>query len=78
MAEILRRRAMVITSPSSWPALMALRSDLAEEPLVAGWARAGYPLVVRRPACGDPAGRIPLGLPLPPACGKRRIAMTLA
>jgi len=69
---------MVTTSPSSWAALMALRSDLAEEPLVAGWVRAGYPLVVRRPACGDPAGTIPLGLPLPPAYGKRRIAVTLA
>ncbi|HEX3350607.1 MAG TPA: malonate decarboxylase holo-[acyl-carrier-protein] synthase [Acetobacteraceae bacterium] len=77
MAEVLRRHAMVNPSPPAWAALMALRSDLAEEPLVAGWAQARYPLVVRRPGCGDAAGTVPLGLPLPPAHGKRRIAVTL-
>ena len=77
MPEPLPRHTMVSPSPSAWAALMVARSDLAAEPLVAGWARAGHPLVVRRPACGDAAGAIPLGLPLPPAHGKRRIAVTL-
>jgi phosphoribosyl-dephospho-CoA transferase len=78
MAERLRRHAMVTVAPAAWAALMAARPDLAAEPLVAGWAGAGHPLIVRRPACSDAAGQIPLGLPLPPAQGKRRIAVTLA
>jgi phosphoribosyl-dephospho-CoA transferase len=77
MAEVLRRHWMVNPSPPAWAAVVALRADLAEEPLVAGWVQAGYPLVVRRPTCDDVAGTIPLGLPLPPALGKRRIAVTL-
>lgn len=52
--------------------------ELAGEPIVAGWARAGRPLIVRRPGCSDAAGLIPLGLPLPPSHGKRRIAVSLA
>ncbi|MGY4403697.1 malonate decarboxylase holo-[acyl-carrier-protein] synthase [Bradyrhizobium sp. USDA 3315] len=52
--------------------------ELADEPIIAGWARADRPLIVRRPACSDAAGTIPLGLPLPPSHGKRRIAVSLA
>lgn len=52
--------------------------ELADEPIIAGWARADRPLIVRRPACSDAAGMIPLGLPLPPSHGKRRIALVLA
>ncbi len=57
--------------------MLASRPDLATEPLVAGWAEAGRPLVVRRPGCGDEAGAIPLGLPLPRALCKRRLALSL-
>lgn len=78
MAEPLRRHGMVYPSPPAWAALVALRADLAAEPLVAGWGWAGYPLVVRRPTCEDAAGTISLGLPLPPAQGKRRIGVSLA
>src|SRR5205807_67055 len=52
--------------------------ELAGEPIPEGWARAGRPLVVRRPTCSDTAGLVPLGLPLPPSHGKRRIAVSLA
>lgn len=68
---------MATPAPRAWAALLAARPDLAQEPLVAGWAQAGYPLVARRLACGDAAGMVPLGLPLPPAQGKRRIALGL-
>jgi phosphoribosyl-dephospho-CoA transferase len=57
--------------------MLASHPELAAESLVAGWADAGWPLVVRRAACGDEAGTIPLGLPLPRALGKRRLATAL-
>lgn len=77
MPEIFPRHTMVKPSPRAWAALIAQRPDLANEPLVAGWADAGYPLVVRRPLCSDDPRKVPLGLPLPPAQGKHRIAVTL-
>ncbi len=78
MIEPLRRHMMATPASQAWAALVAARPDLSEEPLLAGWADAGYPLVARRPMAGDKAGRIALGLPLPPSHGKRRIAITMA
>ena len=40
----------------------------------AAWEAAGRPLIVRR---GSSDGGLPLGLPLPPAMGKARIALVL-
>lgn len=74
---MIARHAMVTVTPAAWSDLMAARPDLAGEPLVADWVRAGNPLVARRGISADPAGLVPLGLPLPPAYGKRRIAVTL-
>ncbi|TWB02382.1 malonate decarboxylase holo-[acyl-carrier-protein] synthase [Bradyrhizobium stylosanthis] len=78
MVEALARHSMVKASASGWTAVMNRYPELASEPIVAGWAHAGRPLVVRRPACSDTAGLVPLGLPLPPSHGKRRIAVSLA
>ncbi|WP_245286679.1 malonate decarboxylase holo-[acyl-carrier-protein] synthase [Bradyrhizobium sp. ARR65] len=78
MAEALARHTMVKASAAGWAAAMNRYPELASEPLVAGWAHAGRPLVVRRPARSDTAGLVPLGLPLPPSHGKRRIAISLA
>jgi phosphoribosyl-dephospho-CoA transferase len=41
-------------------------------PLAARWVDHGWPLVARRPLPGEEDG-VPLGLPLPPAHGKRRL-----
>jgi hypothetical protein len=41
--------------------------------LVAGWARSGWPAMVRRPAPGDAPDAIPAGLPLPPEHGELRL-----
>lgn len=41
------------------------------------WVTAGRPFVARRRIDGDPAGLLPLGLPLPPSMGKRRIGFCL-
>ncbi|WP_409192956.1 malonate decarboxylase holo-[acyl-carrier-protein] synthase [Bradyrhizobium sp. RDM4] len=69
---------MVKVSAAGWAAVMNCYPELAGEPIVAGWASAGRPLIVRRPACSDTAHLVPLGLPLPPSHGKRRIAVSLA
>ena len=78
MAEALQRHTMVKASATGWAAAMSAKSRARQQPIIEGWARAGRPLMVRRPACNDPAGMIPLGLPLPPSHGKRRIAVALA
>ncbi|MDH2350449.1 malonate decarboxylase holo-[acyl-carrier-protein] synthase [Bradyrhizobium sp. SSUT112] len=77
MADPLERHTMVKTSAAAWTAVMARHPEFAEHAIVEGWARDGRPLIVRRPGCSDPAGKIPLGLPLPPSHGKRRIAVAL-
>ncbi|WP_407180647.1 malonate decarboxylase holo-[acyl-carrier-protein] synthase [Bradyrhizobium sp. STM 3562] len=78
MSEALHRHTMVKPSKAGWTAILAQHPELAEQPIIESWARAGHPLVVRRPNCGDLAGMIPLGLPLPPLYGKRRITLALA
>ncbi|MET3494488.1 malonate decarboxylase holo-[acyl-carrier-protein] synthase [Variovorax boronicumulans] len=74
----LPRHQLVRIAPRAWDALMASRVDLAGDPLLEGWARRGWPLVVRRRMPGE-TGAAPaclaLGLPLPPSAGKRRIAL---
>jgi phosphoribosyl-dephospho-CoA transferase len=77
MLEPLDRHMMVTTSAAAWTIVMARHPELAEHAMIEGWVRAGRPLVVRRPSCSDSAGLIPLGLPLPPSHGKRRIAVAL-
>lgn len=61
----------------AWAAWLAARPDLAGLPHLRGWAEAGRPLIVRRRVPGEAAGTVPLGLPLPPADGKRRIGLAL-
>lgn len=78
MTEALARHTIVKASTAGWAAVMSRHPELAGEPIIDDWARAGRPLIVRRPACSDAAGMIPLGLPLPPSHGKRRIAFALA
>jgi malonate decarboxylase holo-[acyl-carrier-protein] synthase len=77
MADALERHTMVKTSAAAWTAVMARHPEFSENAIIEGWVRAGRPLIVRRPGCSDPAGQIPLGLPLPPSHGKRRIAVAL-
>jgi phosphoribosyl-dephospho-CoA transferase len=50
---------------------------LAELPLVRSWADRGWPVIVRRRAEADDPGLVPVGLPLPQAAGKCRIALLL-
>lgn len=72
----LRRHDLVHVSPRAWRTLVQTRDDLAQDPLVCSWVDRGWPLIARRPEPGEMGGE-PLGLPLPPALGKRRIAVLM-
>jgi phosphoribosyl-dephospho-CoA transferase len=73
----LRRHDLVWVDPAAWTALLEGRPGRRAEPLVVDWARRGWPLIVRRPCCDDAEGVAPLGLPLPPQAGKRRLAFAI-
>lgn len=62
---------LAYVAPSAWGGVIAGDS----EPLLIAWAGRGWPTIVRRPDCSDTEGTIPLGLPLPPSRGKRRVAL---
>ncbi|QVN19630.1 malonate decarboxylase holo-[acyl-carrier-protein] synthase [Burkholderia pyrrocinia] len=75
----LRRHTLVTLTTAGWGAAFARDPALAADPLVRAWAERGWPLIVRRASPDEAAaGRVPLGLPLPPAAGKRRIALNVA
>lgn len=74
----LDRHQIVHLDPATWPALLDAQPDLKAIPAVASWALLGRPLIARRPLCSDGAGHVPLGLPLPPAMGKQRLAFAVA
>jgi phosphoribosyl-dephospho-CoA transferase len=69
-----RRHDLVFVNPTMWRSFLETRDDLADDPLVAGWVDRGWPLIARRSAPEEDRG-MPLGLPLPPSAGKRRIGL---
>lgn len=71
------RHDLVAADPAAWGQLLRGRRDLDGLPHLAEWAEARRPLIVRRFAPGEGLELIPLGLPLPPADGKRRIGLAL-
>jgi phosphoribosyl-dephospho-CoA transferase len=72
----MKRHDLTFVSPRGWRTILAVRGDLAAEPLVASWADNGWPLVARRPLPGEGQG-VALGLPLPPFAGRRRLSFLL-
>jgi phosphoribosyl-dephospho-CoA transferase len=56
--------------------MLGVRRELATDSLVANWVDRGWPLVGRRPLAGEPDGA-PLGLPLPPLSGKKRLSFLM-
>ncbi|WP_273454506.1 malonate decarboxylase holo-[acyl-carrier-protein] synthase, partial [Nevskia ramosa] len=71
------RHRLLRLAPAAWAALIASRNDLAGEPLLESWAQRGWPLIVRRRLPGEVPTSLPVGLPLPPSAGKRRIALQI-
>jgi phosphoribosyl-dephospho-CoA transferase len=69
MAE-LPRHMLAYVAPEAWATMIG-----ADEPAaLRDWAAAGRPAIVRRTLCDD-GDAVPLGVPLPPALGKRRVAL---
>ena len=77
MPSELARHDLVAADPGAWENLLAGRRDLDGMPHLRDWARLGRPLIVRRFVPGEAGDGVPLGLPLPPADGKRRIGLSL-
>jgi phosphoribosyl-dephospho-CoA transferase len=75
--EAYARHDLVRAGPAAWVAWLDGRRDLSEQPHLRDWAALGRPLIVRRRVPGETHGAVPLGLPLPPADGKRRIGLAL-
>jgi phosphoribosyl-dephospho-CoA transferase len=73
----LLRHDLLRTDAAVWDAMLAHDTGLADLPLIANWARLGWPVIVRRRAAEDIANGTPVGLPLPPSHGKRRIALSV-
>jgi phosphoribosyl-dephospho-CoA transferase len=73
-----QRHELLRISVESWAAQLALNPELAATPLLRTWAFRGWPVVVRRPSERDAAHRVPIGIPLPPAAGKKRISLTVS
>ncbi|WP_442580886.1 malonate decarboxylase holo-[acyl-carrier-protein] synthase [Mesorhizobium sp. ASY16-5R] len=69
----MRRHDLIFVNQAAWRSMLATRRDLAANPLVALWADKGWPLVLRRAMPGEGHG-VPLGLPLPPSAGKKRLS----
>jgi phosphoribosyl-dephospho-CoA transferase len=73
---MLRRHDLVQVEPGAWEAMLRCHPGLLDLPLVADWARRGWPVIVRRRMVGDAVDVIPAALPLPPSHGKRRLAFS--
>ncbi len=70
-----RRHDLLHVAPDVWAAALARCPSIADLPLVQSWADRGWPVIVRRRFETEDPGLAPIGLPLPPAFGKRRLAL---
>ncbi|EIZ77394.1 phosphoribosyl-dephospho- transferase [Novosphingobium sp. Rr 2-17] len=72
MAESrIARHTLAYVAPDAWREMVAGETDT----VLLNWAASGWPAIVRRPDCSDSGNSVPLGVPLPPAMGKRRVAL---
>ncbi|MES0041800.1 malonate decarboxylase holo-[acyl-carrier-protein] synthase [Mesorhizobium sp. M0091] len=72
----LGRHDLVWIEPAAWASALATVPNWLSEPLLVDWAARGWPLIVRRSVCNEAADLVPVGLPLPPALGKKRVGLT--
>jgi phosphoribosyl-dephospho-CoA transferase len=73
-----RRHELLHVAPDVWASALAHRPALAGLPLLAQWAEREWPVIVRRRAAEEDPDLVPVGVPLPPAAGKCRVALALA
>ena len=72
-----RRHELLTVAPNFWRSQMESCPAIAAAPNLADWAENGWPVIVRRRTVGDRPDGVPVGVPLPPAAGKMRIALTV-
>jgi phosphoribosyl-dephospho-CoA transferase len=73
---MLRRHNLLRADPAAWDEMLRRHPGIADLPLVVDWARLDRPVIVRRRMVGDFSDSVPAALPLPPCCGKRRLAFS--
>jgi phosphoribosyl-dephospho-CoA transferase len=72
-----RRHDLLRVAPDAWAAALAHDPSSADLPLLGAWADRGWPVIARRRAEAEDPDLVPVGVPLPPAAGKRRVALLL-
>ncbi len=72
-----RRHDLLHVAPDVWASALVHCPSLADLPLLGAWADRGWPVIVRRRAEAEDPDLVPVGVPLPPAAGKRRVALLL-
>jgi phosphoribosyl-dephospho-CoA transferase len=72
-----RRHDLLHVAPDVWAPVLALYPALSDLPLIREWADRGWPVIVRRRAEAENPQLVPIGVPLPPAAGKQRVALLL-
>ncbi len=72
-----QRHELLTVAPTLWRSELASRPAVAAAPFLAAWADNGWPVIVRRRTVGDRPDGLPAGVPLPPAAGKMRIALSV-
>ncbi|MGV1908390.1 malonate decarboxylase holo-[acyl-carrier-protein] synthase [Agrobacterium cavarae] len=70
----LDRHQLVYLYPAFWSVLFETHPDTRDLAELADWAMLGRPLIARRRFCSDSKDSVPLGLPLPPSLGKKRLS----
>jgi phosphoribosyl-dephospho-CoA transferase len=73
-----RRHDLLHVAPDAWAAALALCPALADLPLVGDWSDQGWPVIVRRRGEAEDQRLVPVGVPLPPVPGKRRVALLIS
>jgi phosphoribosyl-dephospho-CoA transferase len=72
-----RRHDLLTVDPAYWLSMLRDRRELAALPLVDEWATRGFPVILRRGLPDDTPSLVPVGIPLPPAQGRGRVALLL-
>src|SRR5882757_2547738 len=72
-----QRHDLLRIAPDAWACALAARPAFAALPLLTNWVMQEWPVIVRRRMEGDDPALVPVGVPLPPAAGKLRIALSV-
>jgi phosphoribosyl-dephospho-CoA transferase len=72
-----RRHDLLTVDPAYWSSMLRDRQELAALPLIDEWAMRGFPVILRRGLPGETPDLVPVGVPLPPAQGRGRLALLL-